>query len=303
LTLAALIRQRVQPWQVWLCAAIAGYLSLSAATNTLRSFHWYMLLVVPVAFFGTEKPKRFFLDWLPLFAFWLVYDRLRLVQPMLLDRVAVAWPYDLECQAFGWMTGGQAPAHWSRAWLATQAGSAIGDAVSLAAQFIYLSHLFVLPLILLYFWIRGFRDEGDRASFTMYMRAFFALHVMAIAIYLLLPVAPPWWVSLNGAVQPTSELVAATKMTAAMDGVIVQGLIKSASNWFAAVPSLHGAYPVLMVLLAALDKNRRLAGAFAAYMVLMFASTVVLNQHYIIDLIAGGVIALLAGWFAQLKRQ
>jgi hypothetical protein len=303
LTLAALIKQRVQPWQVWLFAGIAGYLSLSAATNTLRTFHWYMLLVVPVAFFGTEKPKRFFLDWLPLFAFWLVYDRLRLVQPMLLDRVAVAWPYDLECLAFGWLTGGQAPAHWSRAWLATQAGSALGDAVSLAAQFIYLSHLFVLPLILLYFWIRGFRHEGDRASFTMYMRAFLALHAMAIAIYLLLPVAPPWWVSLNGAVQPTSELVAATKMTAAMDGVIVQGLIKSASNWFAAVPSLHGAYPVLMVLLAALDKNLRLAAALAAYMVLMFASTVVLNQHYIIDLFAGGVIAVLAGWLAQLKRQ
>jgi membrane-associated phospholipid phosphatase len=92
-------------------------------------------------------------------------------------------------------------------------------------------------------------------------------------------------------------------MTAAMDGVIVQGLIKSASNWFAAVPSLHGAYPVLMVLLAALDKNLRLAAALAAYMVLMFASTVVLNQHYIIDLFAGGVIAVLAGWLAQLKRQ
>lgn len=303
MTLAALIKQRVQPWQVWLCAGIAGYISLSAATHTLRGFHWYMLLVVPVAFFGTEKPKRFFLDWLPLFAFWLVYDRLRLVQPMLLDRVAVEWPYYLECWAFGWMTGGQAPAHWARAWLAAQEGTAPGNAVSLAAQFIYLSHLFVLPLILFYFWVRGIRHEPDRRFFSMYMRAFLALHAMAISIYLLLPVAPPWWVSLNGAVQPTSELVAATKMTAAMDGVIVQGLIKSASNWFGAVPSLHGAYPVLMVLLATLDKNRLLAGVLAVYMVLMFASTVLLNQHYIIDLIAGGAIAILASRFAQLKRQ
>jgi hypothetical protein len=213
---------------------------------------------------------------------------------MLLDRVAVEWPYDLERLAFGWMTGGQVPAHWSRSWVAAHAGTIMGDAVSLAAQYIYLSHLFVLPLILLFLWIRGFGNESYRQHFSIYMRCFAVLHALAILIYVLLPVAPPWWVSLNGLAHPTPELVAATNMTAAMDGVIVQGLIRSASNWFAAVPSLHGAYPVLMYLLALRNKNRFAARTFLVYTVAMFASTVALNQHYIFDLLVGSLLSLTA---------
>jgi hypothetical protein len=170
----------------------------------------------------------------------------------------------------------------------------MGDAVSLAAQYIYLSHLFVLPLILLFLWIRGFGNESYRQHFSIYMRCFAVLHALAILIYVLLPVAPPWWVSLNGLAHPTPELVAATNMTAAMDGVIVQGLIRSASNWFAAVPSLHGAYPVLMYLLALRNKNRFAARTFLVYTVAMFASTVALNQHYIFDLLVGSLLSLTA---------
>lgn len=259
-----------------------------------------MLAVVPLAFLGAEWSKRFFIDWSPLFAFWLVYDRLRLVQPLLLDRVAVDWPYRLEQVAFGWITAGEVPAHFTRHLLASQSGTFYGDAVSFAAQIIYLSHLFVLPLILLYYWVRGFRSDIDRRSFARYMRGFAALHGLAILIYLILPVAPPWWVSLYGTVQPTQELVSSTQMTSAMDGVIVQGLIRSASNWFAAVPSLHGAYPVLMVMIASADRSRRIVGILLAYAVAMFASTVVLNQHYIIDLIAGSAVAGLA-WLCILR--
>jgi membrane-associated phospholipid phosphatase len=135
------------------------------------------------------------------------------------------------------------------------------------------------------------------------MRAFAALHALAILIYLLIPVAPPWWISLNAFAQPTSELVSSTRMGAAMDGVIVQGLIRSASNWFAAVPSLHGAYPVLMVLLAASGKNRFIIGILVAYLIGMLATTVVLNQHYIIDLVAGGAIAILAFCLVPIRQQ
>ncbi|HWP43762.1 MAG TPA: phosphatase PAP2 family protein [Blastocatellia bacterium] len=299
---ARTIIQRLQPWQAWLCGGIVGYLALSAATGTLRSFHWFMLLVIPLAFLGTERPKRFFLDWLPLFAFWLTYDRLRLIQSLLLARVAVEWPYNLERYLFGWLTGGDVPAHWSRAWLAQQAGTLHGAAISGAAQFIYLSHLFVLPAILLYFWIGGNKNEAHRRSFTLYMKSFAALHVMGILLYLLLPVAPPWWVSLNGTAQPTAQLVAETGVTSAMDGVIVQGLIRSAAHWFAAFPSLHGAYPVLMLLLAR-GGSRLATGTLFVYMLAMFASTVVLNQHYIIDLIAGSAVAVAAWWMATLKRR
>jgi inositol phosphorylceramide synthase catalytic subunit len=292
-------KYRLYPWQITVCATICGYLAMSAATQTLRSFHWFMLLVIPIALFNDDRVRRFFVDWLPLFAFWIVYDRLRLLQPYLLDRVAVAWPYHLEQWAFGWLCGGEAPAHAARLWLASQVGTLHWAILSWSAQIVYLSHLFVLPLILIYFWFRGLSRQHQRGHFIAFMRGFAALHLLAIAVYLMLPVAPPWWISLHGVTQPTSGLVAATSMTTAMDGVIVQGLIKSASHWFAAVPSLHGAYPVLMLLLSFRTRSKPAMALLALYVPVMFAATVVLNQHYIIDLLAGSVLALIAAWYSS----
>jgi membrane-associated phospholipid phosphatase len=83
-----------------------------------------------------------------------------------------------------------------------------------------------------------------------------------------------------------------------MDGSIVQALISNAAQMFAAVPSLHGAYPVLLFLLALRDRNRWIVAGLALYAASMFAATVILNQHYIIDLLAGAIIAVVAWRFA-----
>lgn len=295
----SLVRERIQTWQIVVCATVSAYLALGVATKSIRSYHWLMLLAIPAALWAWRIGRQFFIDWAPLFAFWMVYDRLRLVQPHLLDRVAVKTPYLLEQWAFGWMAGGEVPAHAARAWLAAHSDMPVWAAVSWTAQLIYLSHIAILPLLFLPWWWKGRRDEADRKRFTLHMHGFFALHVLGICIYLLLPVAPPWWVGLYGMAQPSAELLAQTKMSAAMDGVIIQNLIQNASHWFAAVPSLHGAYPVLLLLLSLKDRSRFTIGLLSLYAAAMWVTTVILNQHYIVDLLAGAVIAVIAWWFAR----
>src|SRR5215210_1511948 len=97
------------------CSAVCGYLAVGAATHSVRTYHWFMLLAIPGSLLAAERGRQFFLDWAPLFAFWLVYHRLRLLQPALLHRVAVETPYLIERWAFGWITGGEAPALAARA--------------------------------------------------------------------------------------------------------------------------------------------------------------------------------------------
>lgn len=297
LAAATQVSRRPQPWQMLLSAGVFAYLALGVATGSLRTYHWIMLMIIPVSFFAAERCRRFFLDWAPLVAFWLVYDRLRLLQPMLLHRVAVRGPYELEGWLFGAACGGDVPAHAARAWLAAQANTTLGVGLSWAAQLVYLSHIFLVPLLFLYLWICGRADLRCQAQFQRMMRAFAYLNFAAIFIYLLLPVAPPWWVSLYGLTQPTSELLAQMKMSAAMDGRLVTALIHNAAQWFAAVPSLHGAYPVLLVLLALRDRNKWVLAALTLYTAAMWGATVALNQHYIIDLIVGGLLAGVA-WLA-----
>jgi membrane-associated phospholipid phosphatase len=89
-------------------------------------------------------------------------------------------------------------------------------------------------------------------------------------------------------------------MAAAMHGAVIQGMISNASQWFAAVPSLHGAYPVLLWLLTPWKQSRWVRIGIAAYGCAMWAATVVLNQHYIVDLLAGALLATAAWWAAKL---
>src|ERR1051326_7730814 len=84
LHVATRIKQRPQLWQVLLSAGVCAYLLLGLMTKTARPYHCFMLLIVPAAFIAADRCRKFFLDWAPLVAFWLVYDRLRLLQPLLL---------------------------------------------------------------------------------------------------------------------------------------------------------------------------------------------------------------------------
>ena len=292
MTTNAFAKNRIQPWQVVLCAGVSAYLLLAVTTKTVHSYHWFLLATIPASLLAAERGRQFFLDWAPLISFWLTYDCLRLLQPVLLDRVSVETPYLIERWAFGWLAGGQVPAHAARLWLASNSGQIPGSIISLAAQLVYFSHLLVVPVFLIWLWLRGRSSTKQRERFARHMLAFSLMSFIAIIIYVLLPVAPPWWVSLHGMAQPTGELVAQTKINAAMEGTLLQGMIKNAAQWFAAVPSLHGAYPVLLVLLALRDRKPMIIGLITVYGSAVWASTVILNQHYIIDLMAGALIAI-----------
>jgi hypothetical protein len=293
-----LIKPRTPLWRITVCATVVAYLAVGVATNSIRSYHWVMLLAVPFSLLSGERGRQFFVDWSPLFAFWLVYDRLRLIQPLLYSRVAVSQPFELERWAFGWMASGAVPAHAAHAWLANST-TVLAVIVKWSAQAIYFSHLFFVPALIGALWLAGRRSEHSRELFKRFVRAFTILNFSAIAIYLLLPVAPPWWVTLNGMEQPTIENVVQVNMTAAMNGALIRGMIRNASQWFAAVPSLHGAYPVMLLLLLRREVSRLVLTCVALYAVAMWCATVVLNQHYIVDLMAGAALAAAAWWIER----
>ncbi|MFY9608641.1 MAG: phosphatase PAP2 family protein [Blastocatellia bacterium] len=271
-------------------------------TNSVRGYHWLMLAAVPGVLLSGDRGRRFVVDWSPLFAFWLVYDRLRLIQPLLYARVAVEDPFLLERAAFGWLANGAVPAHAAHSWLANHAGW-LSLTVEWVAQVVYFSHLFVVPLVMLALWSLGVSRKGHRDAFVQHIRAFTVLNFCAIVLYLLLPVAPPWWVSLNEFAQPTAELVSQANLAAAMHGALIQGMISNAAQWFAAVPSLHGAYPVLLLLLGPRIRGGWVRAGIAGYGFAMWSATVVLNQHYIIDLLAGALLAVVAWWVVGLWKR
>lgn len=283
-----------QPWKLLACIAVAGVVVLAAATDTFRLYHWFLLLAIPGVVVAGDRGRNFVVGWAPLFLFWFAYDRLRLVQPFLLDRVAVAIPYAAERALFGWLGGGEAPANAAHAWLAAHSGTWAASGIVGLSEALYVSHIVVYPALFLLWWWRGLASARDRERFERNVRAFTVLNLIGLTCYVLLPAAPPWWITLYGTARPTAALVAGANLGAAMDGEIIRRTIATAPQWFAAIPSLHGGYPVLLFLANRRTLSRGALAAVALYGAGIWAATVLLNQHYIVDLIAGALAAAAA---------
>jgi membrane-associated phospholipid phosphatase len=223
--------------------------------------------------------------------FWLGYDIMRVFAASLFGRVAVEEPLRWE-EALCRAPDGQIWPFYFTRWLA-RSGSALWPRLLVPfAGLVYLSHLFVLPLVFLISWLKQ-----ERGLFQRLIWSYAALHALTFAIWFTYPAAAPWWVYENGFVQPT--LAHSIPLTVPA-GSTLFALFQFNANRFAAIPSLHAAYPLLLVLILALDGARArwlvLAGVYAAC---MWFSLVFLNQHYVIDLLLGAATvpgALLIAW-------
>lgn len=66
------------------------------------------------------------------------------------------------------------------------------------------------------------------------------------------------------------------------------------ANVFAALPSLHAAYPVLTVLYGSLSKKLWLHIGFVLFTLSVWFSAVYSRHHYVLDVLAGGTCAITA---------
>jgi membrane-associated phospholipid phosphatase len=158
--------------------------------------------------------------------------------------------------------------------------------------FLYTIH-FVAPVMLaIIFW---------KVRSHLYWPFVFALVGMSFAAfitYILFPAAPPWMASDLHYVEPIHRI--SSDVWAAMGVSNFSEVYANLSpNPVAAVPSLHSAYPLLFVLFLAKAFGPR-AWLFIIYPVSMWIGVVYLGEHYIFDVIAGALYAVVA-FFASLR--
>lgn len=66
------------------------------------------------------------------------------------------------------------------------------------------------------------------------------------------------------------------------------------ANVFAAIPSLHAAYPLITVLYGSLSKRLWLHLLFVVFTLGVWFSAVYSRHHYVLDVLAGGLCAITA---------
>ena len=147
-----------------------------------------------------------------------------------------------------------------------------------------------------------FYAVGERQRCTSFVWALFASNALGALIYMLLPVAPPWYIIDHGfgpAVMGTLGSSAGCARFDAMLGIhYFQAFYGRNPNVFGAMPSLHVAFP-LIVTLYTWNRGLRWRIPCALFTALVAFSAVYLAHHYILDVLAGVAVAVLCWWGAE----
>lgn len=290
-------RSTEQRWKVYVLLAVVVYFVAINQVIHIRPDHAFLALIVLAFLLGKERAKRFLVDWSPFILFWVAYDMMRGVADTVRGVIHISGPYRLELSAFGWLAGGQIPPFFLQQVRAALDGTVARLSMNLLSANLYTLH-FAAPLVL--GWVL-WHTLDDRKTFYRLVYTLTLLNAMALITFMLYPAAPPWYVFHYGFVQPEpNSSYWGTSAGSLIDVDRLFGVHFFTTLWdsfnpnhFAAIPSLHGAYPLVISFFAA-RRLKRWYGLWIAYPALTWFAAVYLNQHYVIDLVIGGLYAAVA---------
>lgn len=268
---------------------VAGvHLALVTAVGHVRVEHVVVdLLVVALAVAG-RRSRAFLTAAMPLWMTGVLYADL---QPLLLPlrgEIFTGALWALDATLF--------PAPGGRPWPAffAEHNHPFWDLVCGAAYLLYLFQFFG---VVIYLYIREARLGRAMAW------CFLGVNLIGIAIYVLLPAAPPWYVLAHGP-GPADLTVAPSAAGAARFDELLG--IRYFSNFYArnpnvfgAMPSLHVAYPTVAAFF--LWRQGPLLRAFGLLFAALVAfSAIYLVHHYVLDVVAGAAVGLVTCTIVEL---
>lgn len=240
-----------------------------------------LLLCILLTAVYLRKLPHLLKDWFVFLSFLYLFDSLRGLIYILLCRfnfpVYTTYVIKLERLLFG----GIPPIMLQQALLK---GPNLSDFTWLekSLTIIYGTHYVAFLYIGIIIWIQ----KPD--SFLVFKNSFYLLTFLGILGYFLVPTVPPWMASSLFNILP--EITHFNRM---IFNVSIPNISRGFDlNPIAAMPSLHAAYPFLTSIIL-WHFYRWKAIGFYIYTSLVLFAVVYTGDHYIVDVIAGAILALL----------
>jgi hypothetical protein len=227
---------------------------------------------------------QFLRDWWPPVLALVVYFYSRGVADNLHRDISIMMPIDVD----RWMFGGHLPTEvLQHAWCGNPCDPASDPRwYDMVLTTVYASHFVTGLTIAAVLWVR------NRHAFTRWMRRLVAISYAALAIYISYPMAPPWWASRDGYIDAYLpritgrgwEDIGIERLNLLLGGV---------GNKVAAMPSLHSGIAFLVAAYAIVHLRSQWRWLLVLYPVAMGVSLVYNAEHYVIDVFAGWLVAIM----------
>lgn len=281
------------------------YLLFSSWLIGYKSDELFLVLLFNTLFYLSGPTRRFILGFTVFIVFWVLFDSMKAFPNYHYHTVHIESIYRLEKSLFG-IGVGQGKLTPNEFWLAHQY-----TVLDILSGCFYLCWI-PLPLA-----FAGYLFYANKEAFFRFALSFLIVNLVGFVVYYVCPAAPPWYVQQYGfAFNPHTpgNTAGLGRWDAYFHVHVFAGLYAKSSNVFAAMPSLHSAYPLTVLYYGIRYRMRWWNALFALIMVGIWFAAVYASHHYVLDVLAGigcGIVGISlfnymmrnVGWFTRLVRR
>lgn len=260
------------------------YLLVSYFLVGFKSDQLVLIFLFNALFYATSGTRRFILGFSIFIVYWILFDYMKAFPNYWFNRVHIEDLYDTERRIFGINLHGLVVTpneYWK---------------LSSNAFLDVLTGLFYLTWVPLPLGLAAYLFFKNKPKFVQFALIFVWINLLGFVVYYLFPAAPPWYVQEHG-----FKFIANTRGNTAglarfdqfFNITLFQGIYSKGSNVFAAMPSLHSAYPLLVVYFGLKSKLGWINIFFVTVMLGIWFAAVYTSHHYILDVMAGITCAII----------
>ncbi|SES21036.1 phosphatase PAP2 family protein [Pedobacter rhizosphaerae] len=255
-----------------------GYILLSIWLVGFKSDQLVLVGIFNSLYYLSNITRKFILGFSIFIVYWILFDYMKAFPNYQFNEVHIQSLYELEKKLFG-IDFNQLKLTPNEYWKLNS--NAFLDVLT---GFFYLMWVPVPLAFATYLFFR------NKRQFIYFSLTFVWVNLLGFVVYYVFPAAPPWYVQEHG-----FDFIAKTPGNTAglirfdhfFNTTLFQGIYSKGSNVFAAMPSLHSSYPVIVLFYGLRSKLGAVNIFFFIVMIGIWFAAVYTSHHYVLDVLAG----------------
>lgn len=262
-----------------------AYLMLSTLLVGFKTDQLVLIGIFNALFYISSGTRKFIIGFSIFIVYWIIFDYMKAFPNYLFNAVHIEDLYQFEKKIFGIEFNGlllTPNEYWKL------------NTTSFLDVVTGVFYLMWVPVPLAFATYLFFKN---RKYFIYFSLTFVWVNLLGFVFYYIFPAAPPWYIQEHG-----FKFISATAgNTAGLSRFdhyfnihLFQRIYSKGSNVFAAMPSLHSAYPIIVLYFGLKSRLRFVSIFFAVVMLGIWFAAVYNSHHYVLDVIAGILCSFLA---------
>jgi len=256
----------------------AAYMLLSNFLVGYKPDQLVLLGIFNVMFYASVATRKFILGFSIFIFYWVIFDYMKAFPNYNYNTVHIADLYNFEKHLFGIHLNGK---------LLTPNEYLTLKATTFLNIVTGLFYLCWIPVPLSF---AAYLFFTNKKQFLYFALTFLLVNLLGFVIYYIYPAAPPWYIQEHGfAFQPLKlgSTGGLSRFDAYFHINLFHSIYAKGSNVFAAMPSLHSAYPVIVLYYGIKNRLGLINVLFFIVVIGIWFTAVYASHHYILDVLAG----------------